>query len=109
MKAQEILNMHKRLNRRLRKDARKNDKALLILAQSDGWEVLRANIEEMIAELLEPVEFDNYATLEMRNVVYESRATTIKALRAIISIPDVVLAAHRSEVADRRAAEGGNT
>ena len=103
MKAREIIELHKRMNRRMRKDARSNDNALLELAQSTGWEVLRANMEQMIAELLEPVEFDNHTPLEVRSVVYESRATTIKALRAIIAIPDTVLAAHKSAIADQNA------
>ena len=103
MKAKEILELHKTLSRRMRRDARENDQALLELAQSKGWEVLRGSLEQMIAELLEPVEFDYHTTLEVRSVVNESREKTLKALRAIIAIPDTVLAAHKSQIDDKRA------
>ncbi|HHH12568.1 MAG TPA: hypothetical protein ENJ77_01680 [Candidatus Moranbacteria bacterium] len=103
MKAKEILQLHKRINCLAQKNFADADNQLLVLAETKGWELLRGTMEQMIAELLEPIDFEANVPLENRAVVYEARQITIKALRSIIAIPESVKAARQSALDDKRA------
>jgi len=72
-------NFRERLQRGSSVDA---DKSLAVLAQTEGWSILRAAFDGMILDLLEPEEFESSA--ESYALSSESRRIALQAIRSVI-------------------------
>lgn len=99
MTYEEIKELHKRLDKREhliaegRIDSGQDDNSIAQLATTQGWEVLRANIESMIVELLRPVDFSDETPMDVRGAVGEARKFGIEIGTKIIGIVESTRAA----------------
>lgn len=101
MKSKDIIELQKRIEARaeryrarLSENANANlDDELANLSNTKGWDIVRAAVDSMIAELLEPEEFDGDAVSYA--ISTESRRLTIHALRSIIGSVDSAVAARK--------------
>lgn len=99
MTYKEIIELHKRLDERARLEAdgkvdpSQDENSIAQLATTQGWEVLKANIESMIVELLRPVDFSDETPLDVRGAVGEARKFGIEIGAKIIGIVEATKAA----------------
>lgn len=101
MKFEEIKILHAKLDKHIEsRDSEKEDTMLATLASTEGWEILNAIAQDMIAELLEAPEFSDETPLDVRGSVYESRAFGIEILRKLLKIVTATKAAKMIEKQD---------
>lgn len=110
----EILKLHERLTARMARtqdeivaSSMNEDRHIANMAQSAGWEILKAKMDGMVAELLEPTEFSDETPLDVRGAVNEAKWFCLKFIREIIQQVEATKSAKIIQHADESAqAEG---
>lgn len=104
MFSDEIKKLHSRITDRLNRSqdeiiaASKNEDELIAsMANSAGWDILKAKMDGMIAELLEPTEFSDDTPMDVRGAVGEAKWYCLKFIREIIQHVEATKSAKKSE------------
>ncbi len=101
--AKEILEIHRKRDERDRLrsagkiDSNVDDNHLAQLGDSQGWEILKLEIEKKISELLEPGMEDESVSLETIGAVTLAREFAIQALSEVVQMVEATMVAKRIE------------
>ena len=87
------------------RDTDKDDRAIAQMAETSGWDVLKASIEKTINKLLEPGIGQESADLETIGAITIAREFTIDTLQAIINTVESTKTAKRVEKVEKAQAE----
>lgn len=109
MLSEEIKNLYQQMDERIKArakqkaDSNKDDEHIAQIADTPGWEVVKGQVESMIIEMLEPVEFTNDTPLDVRGAIGEARKFGLEVARKILGIVESVRIIKQAEKDEKSA------
>lgn len=86
METKEIQALAERIISRSGTPYRENEDAhLAAMAGSQGWEIFKGRVEEVMLECLTPFAFQESTPLDVRGAVNEARGLVLKELKTLLS------------------------